>query len=258
MSADLPVALAHGGTFLKAAGFQDGVLSILTFDAQHGLLQFFLLLQLLRVGKEVHLIDALVRHDSVGIQGDAPHRQCRVGNALKQLHALGDDRTAQIGGRIQLRRAVGRFRERPAVAVGLGLSPVAAVIHVFPVVADFQRQGIRDQLFLGQPEHQSFRHFPDDKLCFLVRVGAGQHLSLADAVGAGLVALDFRHAAGFIPPCVVDQNFRIHAENLIQPVFATNRKPCQITHGINAVGLQPAHRTGASHPKIGQWTVVPE
>ena len=83
MPADLPIALAHGCTFLKAAGFQDGVLSVLAFDAQHGLLQLFLLFQLLCVGEEVHLIDALIRHDPVGIQGDAPHGQRRVGDALK-------------------------------------------------------------------------------------------------------------------------------------------------------------------------------
>lgn len=66
---------------------------------------------------------------------------------------------------------MGRFRERPAVTVGLGLAAVAAVVNVFPVVADFQRQGIRDQLLFGQPEHQGLGHLPDDEFCLVVRVG---------------------------------------------------------------------------------------
>ena len=94
MPADLRVALAHGGTFLVAAGFQHGVFAVLVLDAQHGLLEFFLLFQLLCVREKVHLIDALVRGDLVGVEGDAPHRQRRVSNALKQLCAFVDDGAA--------------------------------------------------------------------------------------------------------------------------------------------------------------------
>ena len=97
MTADLRVALAHGGTFLVAAGFQHSIFAVLVLDAQHGLLELFLLLQLPGVGEKVHLIEALVRRDLVGIDGDAPHRQRRVGDALKQLCAFVDEGTAQIG-----------------------------------------------------------------------------------------------------------------------------------------------------------------
>ena len=58
MPTDLCVALAHGGTLFVAAGFQHGVFAVLVLDAQHGLLEFFLLFQLLGVGEKVHLIDA--------------------------------------------------------------------------------------------------------------------------------------------------------------------------------------------------------
>ena len=40
-------------------------------------------------------------------------------------------------------------------------------------------------------------------MCIRDRVRAGQHLPLADAVGAGLVAFDFSHTAGFVAPCAV-------------------------------------------------------
>ena len=97
MTTDLRIALAHGGTFLVAAGFQYGIFAVLVLDAKHGLLEFFLLFQLLGVGEKVHLIDALVRRDLVGVDSNAPHRQRRVGDALKQLCAFVDEGTAQIG-----------------------------------------------------------------------------------------------------------------------------------------------------------------
>ena len=106
MPADLCVAPAHGGTLLVAAGFQHGVFAVLVLDAQHGLLEFFLPFQLLGVGEKVHLIEALVRRDLVGVEGDAPHRQCRVGDTLKQLCAFVDEGAAQIGGRIKPDSAV--------------------------------------------------------------------------------------------------------------------------------------------------------
>jgi len=66
-----------------------------------------------------------------------------------------------------------RFGDDSAVAVGLGQTTVAALVHVLPVVADFQRQGIRDQLLFGQPEHQGLGHLPDDEFCLIIRVGSG-------------------------------------------------------------------------------------
>ena len=50
MTTDLRIALAHGGTFLVAAGFQYGIFAVLVLDAKHGLLEIFLLFQLLGVG----------------------------------------------------------------------------------------------------------------------------------------------------------------------------------------------------------------
>lgn len=62
---------------------------------------------------------------------------------------------------------------RPAVAVSLGLTAIAAVIYIFPVISDFQRQRFCDQLFLRQPEHQRFGHFSDNEFGFIVWIGAG-------------------------------------------------------------------------------------
>ena len=83
-----------------------------------------------------------------------------------------------------------RFGDDSAVAVGLGQTAVAALVHVLPVVAHLQGDGFRHQLLFREPEHQNLRHLPDDEFGLVVGVRAGQHLPLADAVGAGLVAFD--------------------------------------------------------------------
>ncbi len=112
-----------GGTLFVAAGFQHGVFAVLVLDAQHRLLEFFLLFQLLGVGEKVHLIDALVRRDLVGVDGNAPHRQRRVGDTLKQLCAFVDEGAAQIGRGVKPDGSVGCFGDDSAVAVGLGRAP---------------------------------------------------------------------------------------------------------------------------------------
>ena len=222
------------------------------------MLEFFLLFQLLGVGEKVHLIEALVRRDLVGVDGNAPHRQRRVGDALKQLCAFVDEGAAQIGGRIKPDSAVSCLGDGSAVAVGLGQTTITALVHVLPVVAYLQGDGFRHQLLFGEPEHQDFCHFPDNEFCFIIRIRSGKHLSLADAVGAGLVAFDLFHTAGLIAPCVVNENFRIHAENLIQTIFSMDGKPCQVSHGVDAVGFQSLDGTGTSHPEIGKRAVVPQ
>ena len=108
--------------------------------------------------------------DLVGVEGDAPHRQRRVSNALKQLCAFVDDGTAQIGRGIKPHRAVGCLGDDPAVTVGLGQTTVAALIHVLPVVAHFQSDGFRHQLLFREPEHQNLRHLSDNEFCFIIRV----------------------------------------------------------------------------------------
>jgi len=153
---------------------------------------------------------------------------------------------------------VGCLGDNSAVAVGLGQTTVAALVHVLPVVAYLQGDGFGHQLLFGEPEHQHLRHLPDNELRLVVGVGTGQHLPLADAVGAGLVAFDLGHAAGLITPCVVDENFRVHAENLIQTIFPVDRKPCQVPHGVDTVSFQPLDRAGTGHPKIRQRSVVPQ
>ena len=57
---------------------------------------------------------------------------------------------------------------------------------------------------------------------------------------------------------MVDENFCVHAEDLIQTIFPVDGKPCQVPHRIDAVGFQPLDGAGACHPEIRQRSVVPQ
>ena len=151
-----------------------------------------------------------------------------------------------------------RFGDDSAVAVGLGQTTIAALVHVLPVVAYLQGDGFRHQFLFREPEHQNLRHLPDDELCLIVGVWAGQHLPLADTVGAGLVAFDLLHTAGFIAPCVVNKDFCVYAKDLIQTIFSVDGKPCQVPHGVDAMSFQPLDGSGTGHPEIRQGSVVPQ
>ena len=57
---------------------------------------------------------------------------------------------------------------------------------------------------------------------------------------------------------MVDKDFCVHAKNLIQTIFSMDGKPCQVPHGVDAVGFQPFDSAGASHPEIRQRAMVPQ
>jgi hypothetical protein len=57
---------------------------------------------------------------------------------------------------------------------------------------------------------------------------------------------------------VVDEDLCVHAENLIQTIFSVDGKPCQVPHGVDAVGFQPLDGAGTGHPEIRQGSVVPQ
>ena len=135
---------------------------------------------------------------------------------------------------------------------------IAALVAVFPVVADVQSQAVGDKALVHQLVDQAVRHFLDDQPRFFVVVRTGQHLPLADAVRLGAVGVDLLHAARLDTPGVIDQNFRVHPELPVQHIFAVKAGAGQLTHGVDAVLFQPPHRAGAHLPEVGQGLVVPQ
>ena len=61
MAPDLAVPFTHGRAVQIVHSLQNGVLTKLLLDVQHGFLQGFLAFQLAGVGEEVHLQNALIR-----------------------------------------------------------------------------------------------------------------------------------------------------------------------------------------------------
>ena len=150
------------------------------------------------------------------------------------------------------------YRDLAAIVVDIGFAAVTAVIHRFPVIADGQGQGIRHRFPLHQLEHQRIHHLPDNDPCFLAGVGAGQHLPFTKAVEHRAVLLDVLYCAGFYSKCVVDQNFSVNAEGLIEPLFLGKGGTGQLAHGADVVPLQPRGSARTDAPEVCQGPVIPQ
>ena len=83
MSPDLPVPVPHGSAVQEIRAFQDGVLSILLFNAQHGFLQVFLFFLLFSIGKQVKLVDSFILHHAVCGKGDPAYRERLVDDPVE-------------------------------------------------------------------------------------------------------------------------------------------------------------------------------
>src|SRR5699024_2661878 len=132
---------------------------------------------------------------------------------------------AQIGGRLQPDAAVGGLGQGAAVPVNVHRATVAALVAVFPVVADVQGQAVGNKALVHQLVDQGVGHLLDDEPCFFVVAGAGQHLPFTDAVRFGLVGVDLLHAAGLDAPGVFDENLRIHPELPVEYIFVVEAVP---------------------------------
>src|SRR5699024_2292612 len=100
------------------------------------------LFQLGGIGEKIGLEDAGVLHHPVGGEGQSAHRQLGVRDAVEQGRCGSLQLAAQIGGRLQPDAAVGGLGQGAAVPVNVHRAAVAALVAVFPVVADVQGQAV--------------------------------------------------------------------------------------------------------------------
>ena len=84
-----------------------------------------------------------------------------------------------------------------------------------------------------------------------------EHLSAAERIGFGAIGLDGLHRAWLPPPGVVDEQFGIHTEELIEQFVIPYRLPGHIAHGAHAVHLQSAGYTSAHAPEIRDGRMAP-
>ena len=67
--------------------------------------------------------------------------------------------------------------------------------------------------------------------------------------------LDVRDGDGLPSPGVVDEQFRVDAEDPVQKVL---RRVRDVPHGVDAVVREPPHGPAADAPEVGEGEVVPE
>ena len=82
-----------------------------------------------------------------------------------------------------------------------------------------------------------------------------QDLTGAETVGAGAVRLDGRNGGGLPAPRMVDEQFRVLAEELIKQVLIPLRAEGNIAHGEHPVLLQLLCDAPAHPPEIGERPV---
>ena len=124
---------------------------------------------------------------------------------------------------VKVDRPVRLFGNLPTVGVSLDrtviLCPSCRIGQVLNVVANCENHLIGDKPLVHQVQNKQVRHFPHNQLRLLRLIGTVQYLTGAEAVGAGTVRLDCFNGGRFPSPRMVDEQFRILAEELVKQVL---------------------------------------
>ena len=124
---------------------------------------------------------------------------------------------------VEVNRAVRLFGNLPTVGVfphrAVILCPSCRIGQVLNVVANCENHLIGDKPLVHQVQHKQVRHFPDNQLRLLRLIGTVQYLTGTEAVGAGTVCLDCLNGRRLPAPRMVDEQFRILAEQLVKQVL---------------------------------------
>ena len=161
-------------------------------------------------------------------------------------------------------RTVGRFRNRAPVKIHHSLAVVNPLVHVLAVVTDGQHHALRNQVMLDQSHRDGIDHLAHHEPRLIKGVRVLQDLSFASAATAGLRLLDIGNRAGFVTPGMVNQDFRIHAEHLVQRFGILDARARKVAHRADSpptvqVALFQARCNPAAHlPKTRNRLVRPQ
>ena len=186
-------------------------------------------------------------------------------NPVKQIH---HSLSNQTGGRsifFQIGRTVGVLWNAAAISVCLNFSMILLsphrVFQIINIVTDCQNNLIRHKSFIHQIKNQQVDHFPNYKFCFFKRIRTLQHLTGADTVAFRFVGFNICNRTRLPAPGMVNQQFRIDAEKLIQKFLVivvtrfTFRAAGYITHRIKAMFFQLLCIPFSHPPEISQWAM---
>ena len=150
------------------------------------------------------------------------------------------------------------IRYASSVKIRMHRTVIASAVDGCSVIPDVQGHTACGQPFIHQIQHHEIDHFARNQFGILPAVGAGKHLTGTEGIGLRLVSFDILHRAGFLSPCMINQQFGIDAEFFVKRFHIVEGKPRQISHGENAFLVQSPFRPASDAPEIRQRTVLPQ
>ena len=154
---------------------------------------------------------------------------------------------------------MGVFRYLPSVVIlhdfAVILSPAFRVGQVLNVVANRDNELVGDKAFVNQVHREKVCHFPENEPRFVCLIRLVQHLSRSQAVAFRFVRLDSFNRARLPAPCVVNQQLRILAEELVKQVFICDGTTGNIAHREHPVLFKLLGISFAYPPEIGEGLV---
>ena len=147
---------------------------------------------------------------------EPPHQQILIYNPVKQLCRSIHDLLGGRGILPEIEGAMGVFWDPAAIVIPHNLpvipfSPLG-ILQILDVIAHRDNKLVGDQPLFHQIQREEVRHFPEHQPRLVRLIGLMQHLSRSQAVVLRPVCFDRRDGAGLPAPRVVDEKFRIFAE----------------------------------------------
>ena len=159
----------------------------------------------------------------------------------------------------QLHRSVAVFRVQPSVKIDRQRPVVSRTgFQAFVVKAHPPGAGLRYQILGEHVRKQHLDHLPEDQLRLLILIRSRKHLPVAQGVAFTLVGLDILHRNRLDTPGVINKNFPIDPEGLIEVLFVVLRLPGDIPHREQICLLQPSGFPDPDLPEICQGLMIPE
>ena len=158
------------------------------------------------------------------------------------------------------------LRHFSSVTVRFDLAPITdpGIRQVLNIIPYREHHLIGDKFLIHQIQDEKIRHLAHDEFCLFKIIRTLQDLSTAQTVRLRLIGLDQIHGHRFIPPGMIDQKLRIHAEHTIQQFLVmklarlSDRAARNIPHCIKARFLKLFCISMSYPPKVSQRPVVPQ
>ena len=156
------------------------------------------------------------------------------------------------------------FRNRASVKIHHRLAGVNPLVDILAVVTYREHHALRHQIVFNKTHRDRIHHLAHHQARLLEGIRILQHLPLAHTLGSRFCILDVGDGAGLVTPGMIDQQFRIHAEHLVERLGILDAYPRNIAHRADAAAavqitfLQASRDAPAHLPEARNRLVRPE